>query len=73
MVHREDGSAIRLHPEWSKPWVETVEEPEHAEALAVVTAPPRAGLGRSDGRGTYAKYKNIGCAKRMRFDPSKKH
>ena len=38
VVHREDGSGIRLHPEWSKPSVETFEELGHAEALAVVTA-----------------------------------
>ena len=69
MVHREDGSAIRLHPEWSKPFVETFEAAGHAEAVE----PPRSGLGRSDGRGTYAKYKNIGCAQRMRFVHSKKH
>ena len=72
VVHREDGSGIRLHPEWSRPFVEAIEEPGHGEALAVVTVPPRRGLGRSDGRGTYVKYKNIAVAKKMRFDPSKK-
>ena len=72
MVHREDGSGIRLHPEWSKTFVETFEEPGHAEALAVVTVPPRRGFGRSDGRGTYAKYKNTPGTKQMRFDAAKK-
>ena len=72
VVHREDGSGIRLHPEWSKPLVETFEEPGHAEALAVVTVPPRSGLGRSDGRGTYKKYKNISGTKNMQFDKAKK-
>ena len=55
VVHREDGSGIRLHPSWSKTFVETLEEPVHAEALAVVTVPPRRGLGPSDDRGTYEK------------------
>ena len=72
VVHREDGSGIRLHPEWSKTFVETFEEPGHAEALAVVTLPPRRGFGRSDGRGTYAKYKNTPGTKQMRFDAAKK-
>jgi len=72
VLHRADGSGIRLHPEWSKREVETFEEPGHAEALAVVTVPPRRGLGRSDGRGTYAKYKNIEGTKKMRFDGAKK-
>ena len=72
VVHREDGSGIRLHPEWSKTFVETLEEPDHAEALAVVTVPPRKGLGRSDGRGTYVKYKTTEGAKQMRFDAAKK-
>ena len=72
VVHRKDGSAIRLHPSWSKKDVEKVEEPEHAEALAVVTVPPRSGLGRSDGRGTYKKYKNISGTKNMQFDKAKK-
>ena len=72
VVHREDGSGIRLHPSWTKTFVETLEEPVHAEALAVVTVPPRRGLGRSDGRGTYKKYKNIEWTKQMRFDAAKK-
>ena len=72
VVHREDGSGVRLHPEWSRPFVEAFEEPGHGEALAVVTVPPRRGLGRSDGRGTYVRYKNAAVSKKMRFDPSKK-
>ena len=72
MVHREDGSGIRLHPSWSKKDVEKVEELAHAEALAVVTVPPRKGIGRSDGRGTYVKYKTTEGAKQMRFDAAKK-
>ena len=72
VVHREDGSGIRLHPQFKGTVVETIEEPVHAEAFAVVTVPPRRGLGRSDGPGTYKKYKDIGLTEKMRFDASKK-
>ena len=71
VVRREDGSGIRLHPSFKGTVVETIEEPGDAEEWAV-TAPPRSGLGRSDGRGTYKKYKNIGITEKMRFDSSKK-
>ena len=47
--------------------METFEEAEYAVAVD----PPRSGLGRSDGRGTYAKYKKIVCAQKMRFEPFK--
>ena len=72
VVHREDGTRIRLHPQWKGTVVETIEEPGHAEASVVVTVPPRRGLGRSDGPGTYKKYKDIGITEKMRFDASKK-
>ena len=71
VLHRADGSGIRLHPQYKGTVVETIEEPGDAEEWAV-TAPPRSGLGRSDGRGTYKKYKNIGITEKMRFDSSKK-
>ena len=71
VVRREDGSGIRLHPSFKGTVVETIEEPGDAEEWAV-TAPPRSGLGRSDGRGTYKKYKNLGILEKMRFDSSKK-
>jgi hypothetical protein len=67
-VHRADGSGIRLHPEWSKPHCSSFEAQGHAEEVA----PPRAGLGRSDGKGTYRYYKEVGCAVKLRFDNSKK-
>ena len=72
VLHRADGSGIRLHPPYRGNVVEAIEEPGHAEALAVVTVPPRRGLGRSDGPGTYKKYKDIGLTEKMRFDASKK-
>ena len=72
VLHRADGGGIRLHPQYKGTVVETIEEPGHAEALAVVTVPPRRGLGRSDGPGTYKKYKDIGITEKMRFDAFKK-
>ena len=72
VLHRADGSGIRLHPPYRGNVVETIEELGHAEALAVVTVPPRRGLGRSDGPGTYKKYKDIGITEKMRFDAFKK-
>ena len=72
VLHRADGSGIRLHPQYKGTVVETIEEPGHAEASVVVTVPPRRGLGRSDGPGTYKKYKDIGITDKMRFDASKK-
>ena len=55
VVHRADGTAIRLHPEWSKPRFPSFAAEGHGE----VVQPPRAGLGRSDGRGTYRSYKTL--------------
>ena len=72
VLHRADGSGIRLHPPYRGNVVETIEELGHAEALAVVTVPPRRGLGRSDGPGTYKKYKDVGITEKMRFDASEK-
>ena len=71
VLHRADGSGIRLHPQYKGTVVETIEEPGHAEEWEV-TVPPRRGLGRSDGRGTYKKYKDIGITEKMRFGASKK-
>ena len=55
VVHRADGTAIRLHPEWSKPRFPSFAAEGHGE----VVQPPRAGLGRSDGRGTYKSYTTL--------------
>ena len=64
VVHRADGSGIRLHPEWSKPKVESFE----AEGFQSEVAAPKAGLGKSDGRGTYSLYKTMGNDRTLRFD-----
>ena len=55
VAHRADGTSIRLHPQWSKPHCTTYPAEGHGE----VVQPPRAGLGGSDGRGTYNRYKSL--------------
>jgi hypothetical protein len=64
VVHRADGSGIRLHPEWSTSKVESFE----AEGFQHEVAAPQAGLGQSDGRGTYSLYKTMGNNRTLRFD-----
>ena len=64
VVHRADGTAIRLHPEWSQPRFPSFAEEGHGE----VVQPPRAGLGRSDGRGTYKIYKTLANQETLRFE-----
>ena len=68
VLTREDGSALRLHPQWTTTKVETFAAEGHNTAVAV----PQAGLGNSDGRGTYRLYKDIGMGYMIRFDASKK-
>ena len=63
VVHRDDGTATRLHPEWKKPRCPTFPEEGHGE----VVQPPRAGLGCSDGRGTYRSYKTLANQETLRF------
>ena len=68
VLHRDDGSAIRLHPQWSNTKVETYS----VEGHAVDVEPPQRGLGASDGRGTYKFYKTRGSAELLRFDGKKR-
>ena len=68
VLHREDGSAIRLHPNWSNTKVETIALESHADEVE----PPVAGLGKSDGRGTYKKYKTLGASGQVKFDANKR-
>ena len=68
VLRRDDGSAIRLRPQWSNTKVETFP----AEGHDVEVEAPAAGLGNSDGRGTYKRYKTIGAAGLVRFDGRKR-
>ena len=45
------------------PSVESCNMEGHAEPVE----PPRAGLGRSDGKGTFRKYKELGNTKQFRL------
>ena len=62
VLTRDDGSGLRLHPQWSSTKVETYAV-EGGEGLQL----PRAGLGESDGPGTYKKFKEAGSQKILRF------
>ena len=64
---RDDGTGIRLHPSWKGTKVETF----HMEGHAIEVQPPAKGLGRSEGPGTYARYKGEGNSMTIRFDPRK--
>ena len=77
VLHRDDGTGLRLHPRWSppgkgkkskksRPEVETFELGGHAAPVPV----PDAGFGRSDGRGTYRWQKEMGPQEPLRFDTS---
>ena len=62
VLTRSDGTAVRLHPEWSTTKVPTFEVEGHVE-----TQIPRNGLGMSDGRGTFKYYKGVGKARTLKF------
>ena len=67
VIYRDDGSRIRLHPQWSTMKVETYTAAGHDEPVQ----PPAKGLGQSDGPGTFKYYKDTGCQMMLRFDASK--
>jgi len=68
VIWRDDGTGIRLHPQWSTPKVETYEVDGHAPDVEI----PWKGLGQSNGPGTYRSYVDSGNAHTIRFDPAKK-
>ena len=63
VLHRADGSGIRLHPNWSSTKVETFDIRGHEQQVE----PPAKGKGKSDGPGTFRKYKEIGNQRTLRF------
>ena len=67
VLHRADGTSIRLHPSWKGTHVESYDGPGHLEPVPL----PKAGPGASEGRGTYKHYKMLGNQRTLRFDPSK--
>ena len=67
VVHRDDGTGLRLHPRRTTTWIDTIEVEGHREQVP----PPSGGFGASDGPGTCRKYKNIAAVGRVRFNPRK--
>ena len=67
LLLRDDGSGIRLHPEWSSTKFRVCEVDPHSDPVP----PPGKGLGKSDGPGTFARYKGVGMEFTGRFDASK--
>ena len=68
VVHRADGSGIRIHPRYSHTKFEAYEVDTHT----IQVQPPRKGLGKSDGKGTYRKYLKMGVLRMLRFDANKR-
>ena len=68
VLTRGDGSAVRLHPQWSKTAVENYAVEGHAEEVEI----PAHGLGESDGPGTYRHFKDLGTQRRLKFDGRKR-
>ena len=64
VVMRDDGTGIRLHPQYSKRNVETYSPQGHAEEVE----PPAKGYGKSWGRGTYRYYVDTGTERMLKFD-----
>ena len=66
---RDDGTGLRVHPEWIKNNISTAKMEGHAEEVP----PPERGLGNSDGPGTYKHYKTV-CSSgpELKFDKSKR-
>ena len=60
---RSDATVVRLHPGWNRPKIPIFLVEGHAEPVAT----PENGLGRSDGEGTYQKYRTLGKQAELRF------
>jgi hypothetical protein len=68
VLRRNDGTSIRLHPQWSSPKVDWYEVKGHAPPVS----PPVAGLGKSDGPGTYKFFKGVATKGTLKFDAAKR-
>ena len=64
VLRREDGSAIRVHPQWKTPKVGSVPDGHFPDVQ-----PPTAGLGKSDGPGTYKHFKDSASERLLKFRP----
>ena len=62
ILKRNDGTAVRLHPQWSEETIPTFAL-ESAEGIPL----PRNGLGQSDGPCTFKRYKKMGFERTLNF------
>ena len=67
LVMRDDDTGVRLHPDWNSPQFKFYPELPDVAPVQI----PRGGLGRSEGRGTYVRYRSVGAAGDLRFDARK--
>ena len=67
MVVRDDGSAVRLHPEWSRPKFKAYP----ADGGATDSETPKAGYGKSAGRGSFQRFVNHNVDYILRFEAQK--
>ena len=67
LIIRDDGSGIRIHPEWTKTKVRTV--PHHGPSSEMETPP--WGFGTSAGEGSFQRYLRHGVDGTVRFDANK--
>ena len=63
VVRRADGTGVRLHPQKTKRTIDAYDEHPHPQPVSA----PRRGVGRSDGRGTFKRYKELGVTRILRF------
>ena len=68
LIRRADGTACRLHPEYSNTWIECVEVGDDE----ITVNPPVAGLGCSDGPGTYKSKTLLPRSRKLRFNARKR-
>ena len=62
ILRRSDGTAVRLHPEWSKTTI-----PTYAVEGQEETQIPRLGLGMTDGPRTFRYYRTLGQERELKF------
>jgi len=67
VLHRGNGTAIRLHPQWSNTKFSCYALACHASEVPI----PRDGLGTSEGPGTVRWYKNLDVQREVKFDATK--
>ena len=64
---RPDGTGLRLHPQWSKRKVFVYPLDGHPNPVE----PPRKGLGKTDGKGSFQRYLTLDLVKVLSFDAKK--